>query len=154
MVPIIYIAASWSSRERMRGVRDFLQNDYGYKVQARWLDQSGQGLDKDLINNNPELAAEYAMIDVSDIMSSNSVLLFTDEPSTTGGRHVELGLAIAFGKHVLVVGPLENIFQTVLGITHLPDFQAFTDHVRRINAAKERHPATNSKAEQGISSGS
>lgn len=154
MVPIVYLAASWKSQARMRGVRDWLEKDFGYKVQARWLDQQDQGIDTDLINKNPERAAECATADISDIVTADTVVLFTDEPSTTGGRHVELGLGIAFGKHIVIVGPLENIFQAVIGITHLPDFPAFTNYVRRLNAAKERHPATNSKAEQGVTGSS
>lgn len=130
----VYLAASCSRKEDMRGVRIFL-SEFGYEVTSRWIDSEKPGMSAEDIRNDPDMATTGASLDMMDIVMSDIFVLFTDEPSTTGGRHVELGLAIATSKHIVVVGELENIFQS--GLMQFRTFPEFTEYVRGINAASQ-----------------
>jgi hypothetical protein len=69
-----------------------------------------------------EARRRFAIEDWQDVTSADVVLCFTEQPRThagRGGRHVELGAALAVGAHVLVIGPAENVF------CHLPQLQRF-----------------------------
>ena len=41
------------------------------------------------------------------------VIVFTGEPSTSGGLHTEFGMALALKKRLILVGPRENVFHTL-----------------------------------------
>lgn len=54
-----------------------------------------------------------ASVDLADIEASDMVICFTEVPEigyTKGGRHVELGYALALKKRIYIVGPAENAF--------------------------------------------
>jgi nucleoside 2-deoxyribosyltransferase len=70
------------------------------------------------MNTTPELCAPYAEQDMADVLRSDVVVVFTHQPSSTGGRHVELGMALAAGKRVIICGDRENIFQTLPQVEH------------------------------------
>lgn len=74
----------------------------GHTVTSRWLDEK-DGTDLQIA----------AIIDIDDLRSSDAVIVFTEDSSvgyTTGGRHVELGFALAIHKPICIVGPRENVF--------------------------------------------
>lgn len=52
----------------------------------------------------------------------SALIAFTERPranlASRGGRHVELGMAIALSKTIVIVGPRENVFCTLPGIVH------------------------------------
>ena len=50
------------------------------------------------------------MGDLLDIERSDALLILTEYPSTSGGLHVEFGIALARRIPVYVVGPLLNVF--------------------------------------------
>lgn len=54
-------------------------------------------------------AHDLDQIDKADVFIALTEPPYT--PHTSGGRHVELGYALAKGKDVLVIGQYENIFQ-------------------------------------------
>ena len=62
---------------------------------------------------------EVAVRDTDELASADVVVAFTeraDSPYGRGGRHVEMGMALALGKHVICVGFQENIFYTLPGV--------------------------------------
>ena len=74
------------------------------------------------------LRAHFAVEDIADVIAAATVVAFTEEPRTCnsrGGRHVELGIALGAGKHVVVIGPRENVFCWLPDIEHYPDWPAF-----------------------------
>jgi hypothetical protein len=76
----------------------------GFTVDARWLSGDHDGRTG---------GARYAQEDFEDVRAADVVMAFTEEPCSNkgrGGRHVELGLALAWGKRVVIVGPRENVF--------------------------------------------
>jgi hypothetical protein len=59
------------------------------------------------------LRARFAAEDLDDISESDYLIAFTESAGTghsRGGRHVELGFALALGIPVHIIGPRENIF--------------------------------------------
>lgn len=81
----------------------------GFKVTSGWLD-----VDFTLERTNEQLGDE-ARKDLNDIESADVVILYnpiSHQRKGTGGRHVEMGYAIAREKPIIVVGEVrENVFQ-------------------------------------------
>lgn len=101
----VYLTAMWKRQEEMRRHR-FLLQAHEHVVTSRWLDEQP---------GTPEYTA--AQIDIDDIDASDVLVAFTEKPDIgyyTGGRHIEVGYAIARSIPVIVVGPRENVFY------HLP----------------------------------
>jgi hypothetical protein len=128
----IYIAARYSRNAEMRGVRDVLEA-LGHKVTSRWIDQHGGNLLESIIaeklNADPEAGAHYAQVDLEDLSAANTLISFTSaDGGGKGGRHVEFGVAIGLGLHLVLVGPREHVFHT------LPDIEWYPDLARLVMA--------------------
>lgn len=124
-----YLASRYSRRVELCGYREQLR-PIGIEVTSRWLNGSHQisrdgqpigdhgeqlvdGDDGSQDERAAELREQFAQDDFDDVMAAKMVIAFTEPPrsdASRGGRHVELGLALASGKQVLVVGYRENIF--------------------------------------------
>jgi hypothetical protein len=110
----VYFAARYSRREELNGYRAELEA-LGFEVTARWL------------STEPRVRSEYsdddwrhlALLDQEDVLTADTLVCFTEPPETAGngGRHVELGMALALGRQVIVVGRREHIFH------HLPEVE-------------------------------
>ena len=114
----IYLAASWSRREEMRDVRVKLEGE-GHVVTSRWLDEK---------EGEPKAVAARA--DLDDIDASDVLLAFTENADVgyqTGGRHVELGYALAKRIPVILVGLRENVFHH---LGHIPVADSVKDVLR------------------------
>lgn len=101
----------------MKDVAADLQHN-GYEVTSRWLTSTlaiGPG-ELDIGGR----AAELAMMDVEDVRRAGICVAFTEPPEETkpgrGGRHTELGIALALGLRVVLVGPREHVFHCLPGI--------------------------------------
>lgn len=117
-----YLAARYSRRDEMLGVRDVLVG-FGHEVTSEWIEGGHQAAPDD---ENAML--NFACEDLRDLHRADTVLCFTETPrephTNRGGRHVEMGIALGLGKRVIVVGPLENAF-TTLAKHHFPDWSRF-----------------------------
>lgn len=121
----IYLASRYSRREELCIYRSQLQAAR-LTVRARWLDGEHQLSNEGTpIGENGEalveaggleaatLRAHFANDDWEDVTQADCVINFTEPPRSSanrGGRHVELGIALALEKTCLVVGHRENIF--------------------------------------------
>lgn len=135
----IYLAATFSRAEEMREYREQLAKE-GHSVRARWIDSHEKmfGVMKsEEVMRHPEKARQSAQEDIADILTCDIVILFTDMPSTTGGRHTEFGMALAFGKKIVIVGQRENIFQAAKGISQYNTWEDMIKMVRRANASRK-----------------
>lgn len=116
----IYLAATWSARERMIKTSKVLQA-LGYTTTSRWLD--------DAHINGTE--SECAQIDLDDIDISDALMLFSVGPRGTsftgGGRCVEFGYALAKGKLLILIGEQETVFHALSQVMRFDTFQAFLD---------------------------
>jgi hypothetical protein len=122
----IYLAARYSRNDEMRGVRDVLEA-FGHKVTSRWIDQHGGNLLESLVaeklNGDPGGCSGYADADIEDLSAADVVVSFTSaDGGGKGGRHIEFGLALGLGKHLVVVGPRENVFHTLPAVEWYPDW--------------------------------
>lgn len=113
--PLIYLAARYSRRAEMQEYARTLEELGLARVPARWLHEEH---DWDGTTEDPEQlrkAQQHALDDCIDIEAAHCVVVFTEEPGTyrRGGSLVELGMAVAMQKHVVVVGPAVNIFCTL-----------------------------------------
>lgn len=114
-----YLAARYSRRDELQGCLAELETR-GHVVTSRWVREDHLITEQDVLDR-PWLGAACAREDFDDVAAADAVLVFTEQPRTApsrGGRHVELGLALAWDKRIAIVGPRENIFHTF-------------DHVRR-----------------------
>jgi len=113
----VYLASRYSRRLELCRYRDRL-DALGFPVTSRWLNGDHQVTDAQLDDDgteplSTELRRRFALEDWEDLRESDVVMAFTEPPRTSasrGGRHVELGAALAWGKRVYVVGPRENVF--------------------------------------------
>lgn len=147
----IYLAARYSRRLELCDYRAELES-LGHIVTSRWLNGSHQ-LDRDGLKigalgeeyvesgseaRAAELRAFFAGEDMADVHAAELVIAFTEAPraeASRGGRHVELGLALAWKRPVFIVGPRENVFCWLPEIRHfdsfkllLPELSAMRDH--------------------------
>lgn len=109
----IYLAARYS---RWHELTDYAQQlrAYGYVITSRWLEGRSSLSSEGLSEEAPlEQRASFALQDWEDLMSADVCVSFTESPrssNTRGGRHVEMGAALAAQKRVIVVGHRENVF--------------------------------------------
>lgn len=110
----VYLAARYSRREEMLGYAGQLEA-FGYTVTARWITgiHEKPGAPNDGPSYTDAERAHFASEDLADLRAADILIAFT-EPAhagpARGGRHVELGYALASGHRVIVVGHRENVF--------------------------------------------
>ena len=120
----IYLAGRYGRREELCEYAAELRG-MGYIVSCRWLSTDHSIEDDQLTNGElpASLAKKFALEDLHDLMRSDCIISFTEIPKETvsrGGRHVELGFALARDDkmRLIVVGPRENVFHYLDVIEH------------------------------------
>jgi crossover junction endodeoxyribonuclease RusA len=77
--------------------------------------------DHEAADNDASHWGDFAADDFQDIKSCDLLIAFTEaDMHPRGSRHVELGIALALGKKIIVVGPRENVFCCLPQVMHLP----------------------------------
>lgn len=113
----VYIAAPYGARAQAQWCAAHLT---GHEVTSSWLGGT-RPVDESTTCTAPALsdeqAARYAERDLADVARSDVLILLTASiaqisagGAASGGRHVEVGYALALGKPVIVVGEPENLF--------------------------------------------
>lgn len=128
----VYLAASFERKHELREYRAQLEAA-GFEVTSRWLVEP----DDDVPYTDQDMR-ERALIDLEDVRRSRVVVVFTDpreKPRPGGGRHTELGLAIAWEKVVLTVGPREQVFHFLPQVANFPDWAGALAHLVRTASA-------------------
>ncbi len=117
----IYIAGRYSRREEILHYGEELAI-LGHRISSLWLRGTHEAKDA---KPTHEEAAHWALDDLLGIGRCDMFLAFTEGADcpgkARGGRHVEMGYALAQSKRVCIVGPRENVF------CHLPEVDAFPD---------------------------
>jgi len=104
----IYLASKFRRCEEMAEYADELR-ELGYEVTSRWITQhGGPGLSLD----DPRFP-QFALDDVEDVRRADTLISFTAGGGGRGGRHAEFGMGVAFGKRLILVGPVEHVFHTL-----------------------------------------
>ena len=141
-----YLAARYSRREELCEYKAQLE-EYNHKVTSRWLDGShqlyqgkriGEHVETAVETHDPQaraLLAHFAHEDVEDVRAAEIFVAFTEVPrsnTSRGGRHVEMGLAIALDKEIVVVGPRENAFYFLGHVNQFDTWEAAYPHLREL----------------------
>lgn len=101
---MIYIAGKFTSQARLRTERDRLRR-MGFTVSSGWLEETATDY-----NASPEYKLECAHRDMDEVARATTFVLDTIDPSETGGREVEFGVALGNCDQVFIVGPRRNVF--------------------------------------------
>ena len=121
----IYLAARYSRREELCGYARILEAA-GHEITSRWLD-GGHQIPPDQEEAVVRAEGErFAREDIEDVRRAECVIAFTEQPregTSRGGRHVELGLALAWEKRLRIVGPRENVFCWLPEVMVYPTFE-------------------------------
>ena len=107
----IYVAASFTSRERLRPIRDKLWKA-GHEVVSSWLDE----VTKPAQMTQKEFYKKLALKDLSELKSADLAIIDLFDPSTSGGRDTELGFALGCfsSKQIYTVGPVSSVFHELV----------------------------------------
>lgn len=140
----VYIAAPYAARDHVRAWLTWLLPRTSLEVTSSWLDADHE-IHAGTVDTAPDMPDEYAyqhsMKDCVEIYSADALILlthsfvsqwgFTLAQTTSGGRHIETGYALAIGKPVIVVGEPENIFHRGV-CTVVPDFASAIRYLKEI----------------------
>ena len=122
----IYLAAPYAGRDVLKEDLTFWQ-DHGHEVTCGWV-KGTRPLGADTFGisaaSSHEEVEAHATMDLEDVDRADALVHYTAaylqsvaglDPVAhnlhSGGRHVETGYALAKKLPVVVIGPLENIFQ-------------------------------------------
>ena len=136
----IYIAGRYDRREELAEKAQQLR-DMGYTVDCRWLlgtHQLHEGAEKIDVDHHPEhgvsmLAAPFAQDDYEDLKKTDTIVFFSEPPdshSKRGGRHVEFGMALAWGLRLIVIGQRENVFHCLPQVERYDTWEEFIDKLK------------------------
>jgi hypothetical protein len=105
----IYIAASLDAQAAaMRLALQLI--DAGFLVTSRWLRRDFSTRPSEWYKRVP-FEMEMCDIDVEDVMRADTLVILTDEPTTSGGLHVELGMFLGANKsNIVAIGKRLNVF--------------------------------------------
>ena len=115
---VVFLAGSYDSKEALKDVRDKINLIPGFRVQTSWLDGD--------LRPKEETAAR----NLEEVGDSDVFVLDTLLPSTTGGYHVELGVAFCTGAVTYRVGPARNLYHT-LTMHNVLDWESLYARLRR-----------------------
>jgi nucleoside 2-deoxyribosyltransferase len=105
-----YLAASWKTRPRMRQHARELA-EMGHEVTSTWIaNEASEGMKAADIAAQPARALRGAYADMAQIRAADTVVVFSEIPSTTGGLHWEAGYATGLNKPVVLIGDPPNVF--------------------------------------------
>ena len=99
----------------------------GYIVTSRWILGEHQASDAAIGTGTlGALEAQFARDDIEDLRQADLCVGFSEpmRAPCRGGRFVELGMALAWGKRILVVGGREHVFHALPEIEHVPDTES------------------------------
>jgi hypothetical protein len=129
-----YVAASATRQAEAQDIADALVKR-GAVVTSRWLSVLGVGYPGGQVHPGHITGSQH---DLEDVIRSDALVVLTGDFGTKGGRHSEVGVALAFGKTVYLLGPTEQVFHChpnvvcVAGVDDIPldgprngDYHAF-----------------------------
>jgi hypothetical protein len=102
----LYLAAQFERQQEIKAYAEQLAK-LGYTITSSWLHEEASDA---LIPLDSEKAARYAQNDIDDVKAAEGMVAFTPLGHSRGGMHVEFGMAIAWDKELIVVGPKPTLF--------------------------------------------
>lgn len=141
----VYLAGRYARRAELAEYRAELVAA-GVTVTSRWIDGPDQRRlnDGSLLGHREErlverlegeegveLAGCCAVADLADVQDCDVLVSFTYGGQGRGGRHVEWGMALAWGKTLMIVGPREHIFHCLSDVLVFDDWPECRDFLIR-----------------------
>jgi len=77
----------------------------GHSITSRWLYNDFKPTEEYSLSERKDIAC----MDASDVIASDAVVLLSSPEKVSGGKFVEVGIAIGLGKKVFIVGRRENM---------------------------------------------
>lgn len=160
---ILYFAARYGRREELVRYREELHSRGMYRVNSRWLHGEHQigpngfpitkSGEEQIELANPEgykLREKFLQDDLDDIMAADGIVCFTEgrnppDGAGRGGRHVEFGVVLGYNlycekvaktwgsKHLIVVGPMENLFYYHTDVIQYSDWEMAYNFMHSVN---------------------
>lgn len=129
----LYLSAMYSRGAEMRALAHSLI-DAGHEITSRWIWSAyPEGSDPD----HPH-AAYWAMVDYVDVYEADAIIHFAETAGTvgadSGGRLVEMGMALAKECKCIVVGRGDCIFYRLPQVIRLADAGRVVDVLRMLEA--------------------
>ncbi len=126
----VYLAARFKRIEEMRRHAEQLM-PIGYEITSRWLDEVdgkpfAQTSSKVVELMTDDEAMDCAINDLEGVEQCDLLLAFTDRRGsrhTGGGRHTELGAALALRKEVFLIGEAEQVFHCHPTVRRFPTWE-------------------------------
>jgi len=121
----VYFAARYSRLKELIRYQAELEA-LGVEVTSRWLTSEAR---RNAYEYSETEWRVRALIDQEDVLSADTLVCFSEAPDEggNGGRHAELGMALALGKQVIVVGRREHIFHRLPEVTVV---ESWTEAIR------------------------
>ena len=117
----IYLMARYQRYPEMQQIAHTLAA-MGHAITSRWIWGTHSASDGAIGTGTlGTLEAQFALDDCEDLVISDCCIGFSEVPRTPsrGGRFVELGMAIALHKRIIVVGGSEHVFHALPQIAHV-----------------------------------
>lgn len=131
----IYLAACFEQQAEIRDKAVELERLL-ITCTSRWRFEDGT------LPPTPEHLHNCATMDLEDIHKADYFVCLTNQTSQRGGKHVELGYALAISKPVMIVGRRENIFHSLKQVQFVETWDAAIciimdamDEIKRVNDA-------------------
>jgi hypothetical protein len=130
----VYLSGTTARIEELRRYADELRAA-GAEIVSRWLWATGTA--------SPATAAAR---DIEDLARADVMVAFTQRPEAAhqgrGGRHVELGIALARGTPIIVIGPPEHVFHRLAGVQAADEWPGACDLLGRVATFDEHVPGS------------
>ncbi len=122
----VYLSASFDARDIIEQYAAVLI-ERGVEVTSNWLWEPPKRVGQEF--EEWEFRAR-ANDDIADIDRADVVVMWTQWPSTSGGRHGEFLYGIAKGKRSVVIGARENVFHY---LSVVEQFDTFGEFIETLN---------------------
>jgi hypothetical protein len=137
----VYIAAAFDQRDVIKDeAGQYIEA--GLKVTSRWLFEHHESNEPPGSDKRHEEDQHFAMEDMNDLFDADVVVSYTQPTMKmpdgkrlsfgSGGRHVEFGMAYAWGKKLIIIGPHEPVFHHLPGVLQLDSTQSAIDYIKTL----------------------
>lgn len=146
----VYIAAAYAARDLLRDNLVPILERLGHESTSGWLNGTrditvgtiGASNDRPFEAVLASASSDFDQIDEADVvllltghamlrLAETKGVFLEDSVLHTGGRHTEVGYALALDKPVVVAGPPENVFQRTL-CRVCPSLAEALDHINQM----------------------
>lgn len=128
----IYLSASYSRRQEMCEYAEQIEKmDHDVISSWLWNAEEQPELAKQVENAKYSISVDaghwFAQKDIADLEDADLFIFFSEPTKKNGrgrgGRHVELGYALAMGIPIYLIGPLENVFHCLPEVQQIDSWE-------------------------------